>query len=121
MEPPSLAELIGAPCRVHGVRVGDVVAVLVDADVGRAIGLDVRAPDGAHRFLPWVAVERGEDGVRARSAYLLVDAGDSYVRLGARALHAAEDLAELGAEQDGTLYRIGAPVSIGDSAGMSLP
>lgn len=99
----SLAQLIGARCVIHDVAVGEVVAVLVDADCSRAIGLDVRLPDGAHRFLPWVAVEFDDRHVRSHSAFLLVDVGDSYVRLGARALHDVDELARLRAEPDGTL------------------
>lgn len=69
--------------------------------------------------MPWVAVEPAEDGVRARSAFLLVDVGDSYVCLGARALHDVSELAELRAEADGTLFRVDetAAVASGEPAG----
>lgn len=120
MAPHSLARLLGASCRVHDVRVGEVVAVLLDADGTRAIGLGIESPGGVRRFLPWVAVEYGEDGVRTRSAFLLVDDGGSYVRHGARAVDDAAELAELYAGSDGTLVRLGKKVSIEQATGTHI-
>jgi len=79
----SLAGLVGVPCHVRGLRMGEVTSVIVDADVTRVLGLDVRSADGRRLFLPWVAVELDDDGVEICSAYLLVDAGDSYETRGA--------------------------------------
>lgn len=114
----SRAELLGAPCRVRGVLVGEVTAVIVDAEVTRAIGLDIRSPDDVHRFLPWVAAEVDGDGVDVSSAFLLVDAGDSYTRRGARAIVDASKLADLRVEADGRITD-GVAVSIGARAGTS--
>ena len=40
---------------LHGLRVGRVVDVILDAAEGRPMGLEVRCLDGRHRFLPMAA------------------------------------------------------------------
>jgi hypothetical protein len=112
----SLAELVGLPCRVRGQRIGEVVSVIVDADVVRVLGLEIRFTDDRRLFLPWVAVELDDDGVDVRSAFLLVDAGDSYTRRGARALSKPAELAVLRADDEGHVSN-GVVVSIGSREG----
>jgi hypothetical protein len=90
-------------------------AVFLDSDSTRALGLDVRSPDGRHRFLPWVAAELDGQGVDIRSAFLLVDAGDSYTRRGARGISDRLELASLRVDDEG---RVGnGVVSIAHGAG----
>jgi hypothetical protein len=112
----SLAELAGVPCRVRGVRIGDVASVIVDGDVTRVLGLEVRDKDRRRLFLPWVAVELEDDGVDVRSAYLLVDAGDSYTRRGAHGVSDPAELAALCVDDRGHIAN-GVVVSIGSRAG----
>ena len=114
----SLAELVGAPCRVRGFWVGEVAAVIVDTYGTRAIGFDIRFPDDIHRFLPWVAAEVEQDCVGVSSSFLFVDAGDSYTRRGARALADVWELADLRVEADGQVTN-GVAVSIGARTGTS--
>ena len=117
MQLGSLAELLGTPCRVRGLLIGEVTAVIVDADLTRVLGLDVRSKDGRRLFLPWVAVDRDGNGLDISSAFLLVDAGDTYTRRGARGI---SDLAELGplrADEGGCIAK-GVVVSIGSRAGI---
>lgn len=99
----SLAELLGMPCAVHGVRIGEVTAVFLNSDLTRILGLDVRSPGSPHRFLPWVAAEFDGQGVDIRSAFLLVDAGDSYTRRGARAISDLAELASLRVDDEGRI------------------
>jgi hypothetical protein len=98
-----LAPLLGAPCRVRDVRVGHIAGIYVDADHGRVIGLDVTCPEQTRRFLPWLAVEVDGGHVRADSALLLVDAGESYERLGARVIRDPAELAHDTVSRDGRL------------------
>lgn len=112
----SLAGLVGATCSVRGVRVGDVTGVVVDPDFIRVLGLDVHSVDGRRRFLPWVAAEQGPYGVDVDSAYLLVDAGDSYTRRGARCIREAAELSSRCADLHGRIARRKV-VSIGLRAG----
>jgi hypothetical protein len=116
VSPGSLAALVGMRCRVRGLHIGEVTSVIVDADLTRVLGLDVRSTDGRHLFLPWVAVELGADGVDIRSTYLLVDAGDSYTRRGARAVSDQGELASLRADAGGHIAN-GVVVSIGARVG----
>lgn len=40
---------------LHGLRVGNVVDVILDRSEGLPMGLEVRCLDGRHRFLPMAA------------------------------------------------------------------
>jgi hypothetical protein len=104
--PRRLVELLGAPCRVRDVRVGEVTGVVVDGAGGRVVGLDIGSAGGVHRFLPWVACEVDCEGrVDVRSAFLLVDDTQSYRRLGARDIVDAEVLARLRVDASGRVSR----------------
>lgn len=45
-------ELLALPVRLHGIKLGRPVELLLDRDTMRVIGLDVRCGDEVHRFLP---------------------------------------------------------------------
>ena len=47
--------LLQRPVSLHGVRVGHVVDVILEAAEGHPMGLEVRCLDGRHRFLPMAA------------------------------------------------------------------
>jgi hypothetical protein len=47
--------LLQRPVSLHGVRVGHVVDVILEAAEGQPMGLEVRCLDGRHRFLPMAA------------------------------------------------------------------
>jgi hypothetical protein len=114
----SLAGLLGARCRVRDVLVGEVSGVYVDAAGARVIGLDVRSAGDVHRFLPWVAFELDGDGVSVGSVFLLVDDGESYARLGARAITDAQELERLRVDGSGNVLDGQEPVSTGDISGI---
>jgi hypothetical protein len=81
--PDSLTRILDATVRVGGIRVGRVSGILFDASGTRVIGLEVASPDGARRFLPWVAATIANGDVWVRSALQLVDWSDTYERDGA--------------------------------------
>ena len=116
----TLAGLYGTPCRVHDVRVGEVVGAYVDGDGERVLGLQVRSAGGVRRFLPWVATEFDDRGVSIRSAFLLVDDGESYGRLGAHVISDPSELAELHVDAAGRVRRVDGVVSAGAVVGTPL-
>ena len=50
-----MEELLELPVSLHGLRVGNVVDVILDRSEGLPMGLEVRCLDGRHRFLPMAA------------------------------------------------------------------
>lgn len=64
-------ELLNREVRSLGIRLGVTVDLLLDADVRRALGLDVLCGDGVHRFLPLAASEPGGERYEVSSALLL--------------------------------------------------
>lgn len=66
-------ELLKRPVRVRGIRIGQVVDVILDAPGGSPIGLEVRCLDGQHRFLPSAATRQTDEGVDADSPFALLD------------------------------------------------
>jgi PRC-barrel domain protein len=48
-------KLLELPVSLHGLRVGNVVDVILDRSEGLPMGLEVRCLDGRHRFLPMAA------------------------------------------------------------------
>ena len=47
-----MEKLLELPVSLHGLRVGNVVDVILDRSEGLPMGLEVRCLDGRHRFLP---------------------------------------------------------------------
>lgn len=66
-------ELLQRPVTLHGVRIGHVVDVIVDASDERAIGLEVRCKDRRHRFLPAAAASPVGEEVVVDSPFALLD------------------------------------------------
>jgi sporulation protein YlmC with PRC-barrel domain len=69
-------ELLQRVVRLHGVRVGHVVDVILDSTEGKPMGLEVRCEDGKHRFLPMAAASLLGDEVVVESPFALLDAGE---------------------------------------------
>ena len=96
---PHPARALGAPLLVHGEMVGHVSGVFLDADGERPVGAEVTMHDRSTRFVPWVALTtRGERGLVAASAFLLLDSCEPYVELGAVICRDRARLAELGSD-----------------------
>ena len=92
------------PVVLRGIRLGEVEAVLLDADEPRILGFDVLCGDGANRFLPFGVARPGGDLVQTDSSLTLLDAGelDFYRRRG-RSLAAVPELADAVVDAGGTL------------------
>lgn len=58
---------------LHGLRVGRVVDVILDAAEGRPMGLEVRCLDRRHRFLPMAAATPVGDEVVIDSPFALLE------------------------------------------------
>lgn len=104
---PLLRALLGAPVRLHDLRLGTVTGVYGDASFARVIGLEVTSPDGRRRLLPWVAARVEEGVVHLQSALVLVETGEleGYGRLGARVARAPAELDGLGVGPEGRVER----------------
>ena len=68
-----MEELLQQVVSLHGVQVGYVVDVIVDAAREKPIGLEVRCEDGRHRFLPMAAASSSEGEIVIDSPFALLD------------------------------------------------
>lgn len=84
--PVSASTLLSLPVRVDDILVGHVVDLILDAQLARALGLEVRCGDGEHRFLPFAAARISADGVDTRTPLALLDGPELafYAARGAR-------------------------------------
>jgi hypothetical protein len=69
-------QLLEQPVRLHGVRVGYVVDVILDASEGPPMGLEVRCLDGRHRFLPMAAATPAGPEVVIDSPFALLESDE---------------------------------------------
>ena len=67
------SELLSLPVRLHGIQVGWPVDLVLDPVSLRALGLEVRCGDGAHRFLSLATARVGAEAIRIDSGFTLVD------------------------------------------------
>jgi sporulation protein YlmC with PRC-barrel domain len=66
-------DLLNRRVVMRGIELGRVVDVILDESTGRAIGLDVRCGDGAHRFLPLPAAQVDDGDVEVDSPLVLLE------------------------------------------------
>jgi hypothetical protein len=66
-------DLIALPVRMHGIELGRSVEVIVDLDVRRVLGFEVRCGDEAHRFLPLGAARIRGGEIAIGSPLILLD------------------------------------------------
>jgi len=69
----SAAELLGLPVRLHEVRLGRVVDLVLDPAARRVLGFVVERGDETPRFLPFAASQPGESQIDVASALMLLD------------------------------------------------
>jgi hypothetical protein len=69
----SVNELLQLPVRLHGIRLGRPVDLLLDASEWRALGFVVLCGDGSLRFLVFAAADLREDAIEVVSAFLLLE------------------------------------------------
>ncbi len=68
-----MEQLLEQPVSLHGLRVGHVVDVILDATEGLPMGLEVRCLDRRHRFLPMAAATPVGDEVVIDSPFALLE------------------------------------------------
>jgi hypothetical protein len=68
-----MEELLQWPVTLHGVRIGHVLDVILEATEGQPMGLEVRCLDGRHRFLPMAAAAPAGGEVVIDSPFTLLD------------------------------------------------
>jgi hypothetical protein len=75
----SATELLQLPVRLHGIRLGQPVDVLLDLEDWRALGLVVLCGDESRRFLVFAAADLQDDAIAVPSALLLLEDVDFYL------------------------------------------
>ncbi|HZT53295.1 MAG TPA: hypothetical protein VE995_02830 [Gaiellaceae bacterium] len=76
----SASELLRLPVRLHGIRLGRPVDLLLAAAAWRAVGFLVRCGDGSERFLAFAAAEARSGEIAVPSALLLLEYVEFYRR-----------------------------------------
>jgi hypothetical protein len=74
----SATELLQLPVRLHGIRLGQPVDLLLDPVEWRALGLVVLCGDEGDRFLVFAAADIREDAIEVPSALLLLEDVEFY-------------------------------------------
>ena len=69
----SATELLQLPVRLHGIRLGRPVDLLLDPFEWRAIGLVILCGDESSRFLVFAAADLLEAAIDVSSAFLLLE------------------------------------------------
>ena len=96
-------DVLALPVRMHGIDLGRTVELVVDLDVRRVLGFEVRCGDKTHRFLPLAAARVRDGEIAIGSPLILLDElafyrgrghGLGAVR-GARVVSAGRDLGTL--------------------------
>jgi hypothetical protein len=66
-------DVLALPVRMHGIGLGRSVELIVDVDVRRVLGFEVRCGDDTHRFLPLAAAHVREGEIAIASPLTLLD------------------------------------------------
>jgi sporulation protein YlmC with PRC-barrel domain len=66
-------DVLSLPVRLHGIDLGRAVELVVDLDVRRVLGIEIRCGDDAHRFLPLAAAHVREGEIAVASPLTLLD------------------------------------------------
>lgn len=69
----SATELLQLPVRLHGIRLGRPVDLLVDSTEWRALGFVVLCGDESLRFLVFAGATPRDDALEVASAFLLLE------------------------------------------------
>jgi len=64
----SATELLLLPVRLHGIRLGRPIDLLLDPEAWRVLGYVVLCGDESRRFLAFAAADPWEDAINVRSA-----------------------------------------------------
>jgi hypothetical protein len=74
----SATALLQLPIRLHGIRLGRPVDLLLDSAEWRALGFVVLCGDESLRFLVFAAADLRDDAIEVPSAFLLLEDLDFY-------------------------------------------
>jgi hypothetical protein len=74
----SATELLQLPVRLHGIRLGRPVDLLLDPVEWRTLGFVVLCGDESCRFLPFAAADVEDDVINVQSALLLLEDVEFY-------------------------------------------
>ena len=66
-------DVLALPVRMHGIGLGRSVELIVDVDVRRVLGFEVRCGDDTHRFLPLAAAHVRAGEIAIASPLTLLD------------------------------------------------
>lgn len=69
----SATELLQLPVRLHGIRLGQPVDLLLDSAEWRALGFVVLCGDASSRFLVFATADLREDAIEVSSALMLLE------------------------------------------------
>lgn len=133
----SAAALLQLPVRLHGIRLGQPVDVLLETGRWRALGFVVLCGDEVQRFLAFAAAVPREDEIEVGSALMLLEDVDFYRQRATslRALLGGEvhrrgvplgPLRDVVASRDGTIVELvverdGAPVRVAPEGATVAP
>jgi hypothetical protein len=67
------ADVLALPVRLHGIALGRSVDLILDVDVRRVLGVEVRCRDEMHRFLPFAAAHVRDGEIAIASPLILLD------------------------------------------------
>jgi hypothetical protein len=100
----SATELLQLPVRLHGIRLGRPVDLLLAPLEWRALGFVVLCRDDSSRFLVFAAADLLEDGIDVSSALLLLEDVEFY-RNRSRSLRdlLGDELRDLVVRRDGSV------------------
>lgn len=107
MGPRSAIELLQLPVRLHGIRLGRPVDLLLDPIEWRALGFVVLCGDESSRFLAFAAADVRADAIDVSSAFLLLEDVEFY-RARSRSLRdlLREELRDLLLTPDGSVNEL---------------
>jgi hypothetical protein len=71
-------DVLTLPVRLHGIDLGRAVELVVDLDVRRVLGFEVRCRDDVHRFLPLAAAHVRDGEIAVASSLTLLDELEFY-------------------------------------------
>jgi hypothetical protein len=74
----SAADLMQLPVRLHGIKLGRPVDLLVETGTWHVLGFVVLCGDDSTRFLPYGASQPGDDEIAVASALILLDDVEFY-------------------------------------------
>jgi hypothetical protein len=74
----SATELLQLPVRLHGIRLGRPVDLLLDPEEWRAVGFVVLCGDETSRFLVFAAADVGDEAIELSSALVLLEDVEFY-------------------------------------------